>query len=118
MNISEVLSRRFPGLIERHHSKIRMVRLYAYTFSRSASSMIGLVLVSIFLLLALISPWIVPFPEDATGSVHLDIKLQSRAGSNPPGRDRTLHCLWGIEQSIQPALPITPDYLSGGRCEG
>ena len=38
--------------------------------------MFGLAIVVVFLVVAAIGPWIVPFPEDATGAVHLDIKLQ------------------------------------------
>ena len=29
-----------------------------------------------FLLIVVIGPWIVPFPEDATGAVHMDQKLR------------------------------------------
>ena len=53
---------------------------YTRAYARSASSMLGLVIVVLFLAVAAAGPWIVPYPEDARGAVHLDQKLQ------PPGR--------------------------------
>lgn len=112
MRVSEIFSERFPAQAERHRSKIRMARLYTYTFSRSASSMLGLVLVALFLLVSLIGPWIAPFPEDATGSVHLDIKLQSPDGvhyfgTDEMGMDVYSRVIMGARLSLQIGLVIT-----------
>lgn len=49
-------------------------RMWA-TYRRSYSALLGLGIVSVFLILAAIGPWIVPFPEDALGSIHLERKL-------------------------------------------
>ena len=38
--------------------------------------MAGLVLVAVFVVVAGIGPWIVLYPEDARGAVHLERKLQ------------------------------------------
>ena len=61
---------------ERHASSIRMLRLYARTFARNGSAMLGLGLVLLFLITAAIGPYVVPFPEDAAGSINIDRKLQ------------------------------------------
>ncbi len=50
-------------------------RMWA-TFRKSYSSMAGLFIVATFLILAAVGPSIVPFPEDALGSIHLERKLQ------------------------------------------
>ena len=71
----------------RHASTFRTLRLYARTFRRNTSAMFGLAIVVVFLVVAAIGPWIVPFPEDATGAVHLDIKLQPPDGTHWFGTD-------------------------------
>ena len=37
--------------------------------------MFGLILVMLIVITAIIAPWIVPYPEDAIGAVHMDLKL-------------------------------------------
>jgi peptide/nickel transport system permease protein len=95
----------------RHASAIRQVRLYAWTFSRSFSSMLGLLLVLGFLLLALIGPWIVPYPEDALGRVNLDQKLLAPSaehwfGTDEVGRDIYTRVVLGARLSLQIGLII------------
>lgn len=68
-----------PGFRERHASRIRSLRLYAHTLSRSFTSMFGLALVLFFLFLAAFGPSIAPFPDDALGAIHMENRLQ------PPG---------------------------------
>ncbi len=97
---------------ERHQSTFRMARLYAYTFSRSFSSMLGLVLVAGFLIIALIGPWIVPFPEDAAGAVNLDRKLLAPNavhwfGTDEVGNDVYTRVILGASMSLQIGLIIT-----------
>ncbi len=60
---------------EEHESFFRDVRLSFYLFSRSPLSVTGMVLVGVFFLIALIGPWIVPYPEDAIGAVAVAKKL-------------------------------------------
>ena len=55
--------------------RLREYRRMWATFRRSTSAMLGLFIVVVFLVLAAIGPWIVPFPEDALGSINLDRKL-------------------------------------------
>jgi peptide/nickel transport system permease protein len=99
------------GWRERHASSIRQIRLYAWTFSRSFSSLLGLVLVLGFLLLALIGPWIVPYPEDALGNVNLDRKLLPPSsahwfGTDEVGRDIYTRVVLGAGLSLQIGLII------------
>ena len=100
-----------PGWRERNESRIRMVRLFLWTYSRNASAMLGFVLVAAFLLLALFGPLIVPFPEDATGRVNLDIKLRPPSavnwfGTDEVGRDVFTRVVMGTRLSLQIGLII------------
>jgi len=106
------------GWRERHASAIRQVRLYAWTFSRSFSSLLGLVLVLGFLLLALIGPWIVPYPEDALGNVNLDPKLLPPSaehwfGTDEVGRDIYTRVVLGAGLSLQIGLIIVGGLVWG-----
>ena len=97
---------------ERHAGTIRMWRLYVRTFSRNASAMLGLGLVLLFFLTAAIGPWIVPFPEDGVGSVHMDIKLQPPDsvhwfGTDHVGRDVFTRVVLGTRVTLQIAIIIT-----------
>ena len=62
---------------EEHESQIRSFKLMVYTLSRSPLSVIGLSLVSVFLILALIGPLIILYPGDIKGTIHIDKKLQA-----------------------------------------
>src|SRR5262249_62265413 len=84
----------------------------ARTFGRTVASVAGLALVVAFLLIALVGPWIVPYPEDASGAVHLDRKLQapSRAhwfGTDEVGDDVYTRVVLGARLSLQIGLVIT-----------
>ena len=84
----------------------------ARAYARSASSMAGLVLVAAFLLIAAAGPWIVPYPEDGRGAVHLDVKLQppGRAhwfGTDEVGNDVYTRVILGARVSLQIGLIIT-----------
>lgn len=97
---------------ERHQSTIRMGRLYVRTFGRNASAMFGLVIVVAFVLLALLGPWLVPFPQDATGAVHLAIKLQPPSavhwfGTDEVGDDIFTRVVLGARVSLQIGLIVT-----------
>lgn len=97
---------------ERHASSVRQMRLYWHTYRRNASAMVGLVLVVIFLLLSLISPWIVPYPADATGAVHMADKLLPPSaahwfGTDEVGNDILTRLLIGTRLSLEIAVIIT-----------
>jgi len=95
-----------------HESARRELRLYARIFARSASSMLGLALVATFLLLSAIGPFIVPYPEDARGAVHLDQKLQAPSarhwfGTDEVGNDVYTQVILGARVSLKVGLIIT-----------
>ncbi len=96
----------------RHASTFRTLRLYARTFRRNTSAMFGLAIVVVFLVVAAIGPWIVPFPEDATGAVHLDIKLQPPDGihwfgTDEVGNDVFTRVVLGTRVTLQIACIVT-----------
>jgi peptide/nickel transport system permease protein len=97
---------------ERHTAGLRQIRLYAHTYARSFSALLGLVLVLGFLLLAVIGPWIVPYPGDATGEVHMDRKLLAPGaehwfGTDEVGNDLLTRVVVGTRLSLTIALVIT-----------
>ena len=90
----------------------RELRRYVRAYTRSASSMAGLVIVAAFVAAALIGPWIVPYPEDARGAVHLDQKLQPPGGAHwfgtdEVGNDVYTRVVLGARVSLQIGLVIT-----------
>lgn len=96
----------------RHASRIRAMRLYWHTFARSPSSLLGLGLVLVFLVVAAIGPWIVPYPEDAAGAVHMDRRLVAPGaahwfGTDEVGNDIFTRVVVGTRLSLQIALIIT-----------
>ncbi len=97
---------------DRHASTYRTLRLYARTFRRNTSAMFGLAIVVVFLVVAAIGPWIVPFPEDATGAVNLDIKLQPPDsthwfGTDEVGNDIFTRVVLGTRTTLQIACIVT-----------
>lgn len=52
-----------PTSQDARHGLGRQLRLYASTFARNKSAMLGLVIVVGFLLVALFAPWLAPYPE-------------------------------------------------------
>ena len=98
--------------LDEHASATREVRRYARVFLRSASSVAGLGLVVAFLVVAAAGPWIVPYPEDARGAVHLDRKLQPPSaahwfGTDEVGNDVYTRVVLGARISLQIGLVIT-----------
>jgi peptide/nickel transport system permease protein len=88
------------------------VRRYVRAYARSASSMVGLVLVAVFIVLAAIGPSIVPYPEDGRGTVNLDRKLQPPGaahwfGTDEVGNDVYTRVILGARVSLQIGLIIT-----------
>jgi peptide/nickel transport system permease protein len=87
-------------------------RRYTRAYARSASSMAGLVIVAAFLMVAAVGPWIVPYPEDARGAVHLDQKLRPPSaahwfGTDEVGNDVYTRVVLGARVSLEIGLIIT-----------
>lgn len=86
-------------------------RMWA-TFRKSQSAMLGLIIVSLFLVLAAIGPYIVPFPEDAVGAIHLERKLQPPDsvhwfGTDEVGMDIYSRVVIGARTTLWIGLTIT-----------
>jgi peptide/nickel transport system permease protein len=74
--------------------------------------MAGLVLVLAFLALVGAGPWVVPYPEDARGAVHLERKLEPPSsshwfGTDEVGNDVLTRVVLGARVSLQVGLIIT-----------
>jgi peptide/nickel transport system permease protein len=66
----------------------------------------------VFLLVAAFGPWLVPYPEDATGATHLDHKLAAPSaahwfGTDEVGNDVYTRVVLGARVSLQVGLIIT-----------
>ena len=97
---------------ERHASRIRSTKIHIKTFAKNTSAMLGLGIVLCFLTIAAVGPWIVPFPEDAAGSINLDIKLQPPNsihwfGTDEVGNDIFTRVILGTRVTLQIALIVT-----------
>lgn len=100
-----------PSWRERHAGTLREIRLYVWTYTRSATAVVGLALVAIFLALAAFGPWIVPYPADAIGNVDLDRKLAPPSaahwfGTDEMGRDIFTRVVLGARVSLQIAVIV------------
>ena len=100
------------GWLEERRSALGELRRLARIFARSALSLVGLGLVAAFLVVAAAGPWIVPYPEDARGSVHLERKLQPPSaahwfGTDEVGNDVYTRVILGARVSLQIGLIIT-----------
>jgi peptide/nickel transport system permease protein len=90
----------------------RELARYARAFTRNRASVLGLVLVVAFLLIAAAGPWIVPHPEDARGAVHLERKLLPPGaahwfGTDEVGDDVYTRVVLGARISLQIGLAVT-----------
>lgn len=90
----------------------RSLRLAAWHFSRSFASSLGLVLVTAIVLMALLGPWIVPYPDDVIGAVNLTGKLQPPSaahwfGTDEVGNDILTRVIIGARVSLLVGIGIT-----------
>ena len=77
---------------EERESQFHELQRSLYAVFRNPLSVVGLVIVGLYLLVAFIGPWMVPYPEDATGATHLNRKLTAPNaehwfGTDEIGRD-------------------------------
>ncbi|MBW6398381.1 ABC transporter permease [Roseomonas sp. HJA6] len=90
----------------------RRLRLAVWLFTRSFSSVLGLVLVAAIVLLALLGPWIVPYPDDVQGGINLANKLQPPSwqhwfGTDEVGNDILTRVIIGARISLLVGIGIT-----------
>jgi len=112
MTPMELSTDRPLSFAERHSSKIRQWRLYVHMFSQSFSSMLGLGLVVMFLVLAAFGPWLAPYPGDTTGSIDLANRLLPPDaahwfGTDEMGSDILSRIIVGARTSLFIGLVIT-----------
>lgn len=112
MTINDITPTARLSFRERHESSIRQWRLYAYTFAGSFSSMLGLVLVVLFLLLAAFGPWLAPYPEHTTGGFDMAQRLQPPSaehlfGTDEMGSDILSRVIVGARTSLWIGVLIT-----------
>lgn len=90
----------------------RRLRLAFWLLRRSFSSMLGLLLVTLIIVLALLGPWIIPYPDHAVGSVNLANKLQPPSaahwfGTDEVGNDILTRVIVGARISLLVGICIT-----------
>lgn len=59
-----------------------------YRFRSNRLSLLGLAILIFFIVIAIIAPYIAPFPEDAEGKVHALERLQAPSETHPFGTDK------------------------------
>lgn len=94
------------------HGLDRQLRLYARTFARNGTAMVGLGIVTVFLLVAAFAPWLAPYPEDAMGKVNLAQKLMAPSaahwfGTDEVGNDILSRIIIGARTSLQIGVTVT-----------
>jgi peptide/nickel transport system permease protein len=90
----------------------RRTRLALWQLRRSFSSMLGLGLVAGIVLLALLGPWIVPYPDDVAGAVNIAGKLRPPSaahwfGTDEVGNDIFTRVIIGARLSLLVGVGIT-----------
>jgi len=90
----------------------RSLRLAAWHFRRSFASSLGLGLVTVIVVLALLGPWIVPYPDHVAGGVNLTGKLQAPSaahwfGTDEVGNDILTRVIIGARLSLLVGIGIT-----------
>jgi len=89
--------------------RLKDLKLTFYLLNRNKLTQASLIIVFILLLLAIISPWIVPYPQHATGGVNPQDKLLPPSwgypfGTDELGRDIFSRVLYGTRISLRTAV--------------
>jgi peptide/nickel transport system permease protein len=92
-------------------ARFENVRRGVYRFRRNPLSMIGLVMLIFILIIALIAPYIVPFPEDSAGRIRATARLTAPNetfyfGTDHVGRDIFSRVLMGTGLALQVGVVI------------
>jgi peptide/nickel transport system permease protein len=80
-------------------------------FRQSPLSMVGLAIILILLAIAIVGPFFVPYPKDASGAIHIKEKLQAPSwqhlfGSDQVGRDVFTRVIVGARVSLVAGLVV------------
>lgn len=93
-------------------NRYRKLRVAWWNIRKSFSSQLGLLLVVLMLLLAVFGPWVVPYPDDVLGAVHLSKKLLPPSyehwfGTDEVGNDILTRVVVGARISLLVGISIT-----------
>ena len=96
---------------EERASQFQEIRRSLYAVLRNPLSIVGLAIVSLFLLVSLVGPWVVPYLEDARGATHLAKKLTAPNaehwfGTDEVGRDLFTLVIVGTRLSLRISLIV------------
>ena len=80
-------------------------------FRQSPLSMVGLAIILILLAIAIVGPFFVPYPKDASGAIHIKEKLQAPSwqhlfGTDQVGRDVFTRVIVGARVSLVAGLVV------------
>jgi len=91
------------GIFDRHKSVLQELRHILYLIRRSPLSILGITLFSVFLLLAILAPYIVPydpFKINLSGAFQRP-NIEHLFGTDEMGRDILSRILWGCRISLR-----------------
>jgi peptide/nickel transport system permease protein len=96
---------------EERASQFQEIRRSLYAVLRNPLSIVGMAIVTLFLLVSLVGPWVVPYPEDARGATHLAKKLTAPNaehwfGTDEVGRDLFTLVIVGTRLSLRISLIV------------
>lgn len=96
--------------IKSNESQIKDFKLTLHLLRKSPLAMLGIFIITGYLLISIIYPWIVPFPEDIKGATHPDKLLPPSSvhffGTDEMGRDVFSRTLSGTRLSLLIALTV------------
>jgi peptide/nickel transport system permease protein len=70
-----------------NESRLLQWRRATYRFKKSPLSLVGLFIILFMVAVALLGPWFVPYPQDATGKIDMAMKLMPPSGLHLFGTD-------------------------------
>ena len=97
------------NLLESLKPKMRSLRESLYLLARNRLSLFALVLLILIVLMALLAPWIVPFPQDIADEAHIAEKFMAPGaahwfGTDELGRDVFSRVIYGGRVSLSTAV--------------
>ncbi len=96
------------GIIDRHKPVLQELRHILYLIRRSPLSLLGITLFSVFLLLAILAPYIMPyspFKINLSGAFQQP-NAEHLFGTDEMGRDILSRILWGCRISLQVGITV------------
>jgi len=96
------------GIIDRHKPFLQELRHILYLIRRSPLSLLGITLFSVFLLLAILAPYILPydpFKINLSGAFQQP-NIEHIFGTDEMGRDILSRILWGCRISLQVGVTV------------